>query len=334
MEVNMTKIMLVEDDKSLREIYGVRLLAEGYEITSAGDGEEALAMAVKEHPDLILSDVMMPKISGFDMLDILRATPETKEIKVIMMTALSSEDQRTRGESLGADRYLVKSQVGIEDVVRTVHDVLGDNPTLATPVSQTFGQPVPTMTINNSPQPQQTAPVVPPIITSSPSAPVATIPVQTAPQQTQAISMPQPTAPFSSPAPDSLGTQNMSPAQNLVQTQPAQAPTPRQTTITPITRPTPQPVPQATQAPRFNNPFRSINPAQPAPAPAPQPNSIPQPNLVQDISTPPQTTATPLAPSNDIAAMMERELSNLITPQAPQTPPNPNQNGPINPPQL
>ena len=122
----MTKILLVEDDKSLREIYGVRLLAEGYDIVSAGDGEEALAMAIKERPNLIISDVMMPKISGFDMLDILRSTTETRGIKVIMMTALSSEDQRKRGESLGADRYLVKSQVGIEDVVKTVHDVLGD----------------------------------------------------------------------------------------------------------------------------------------------------------------------------------------------------------------
>src|SRR5690606_8188664 len=122
----MTKILLVEDDKSLREIYGVRLLAEGYEIVSAGDGEEALALAIKERPDLIVSDVMMPKISGFDMLDILRSTTETKEVTVIMMTARSSDDQRARGEALGADRYLVKSQVGIEDVVRTVHEVLAD----------------------------------------------------------------------------------------------------------------------------------------------------------------------------------------------------------------
>ena len=122
----MTKILLVEDDKSLREIYGVRLLAEGYDIVSAGDGEEALAMAIKERPNLIVSDVMMPKISGFDMLDILRSTTETRGIKVIMMTALSSEDQRRRGEALGADRYLVKSQVGIEDVVRTVHEVIED----------------------------------------------------------------------------------------------------------------------------------------------------------------------------------------------------------------
>ena len=122
----MSKVMLVEDDDSLREIYGIRLTAEGYTIVTAKDGEEALAIAVREKPDLIVSDVMMPKISGFDMLDILRATPETKDIKVIMMTALSSEDQRQRGESLGADRYLVKSQVGIEDVVNAVHEVLGD----------------------------------------------------------------------------------------------------------------------------------------------------------------------------------------------------------------
>ena len=119
----MAKILLVEDDQSLREIYGIRLTAEGYEIVPAGDGEEALA----ERPDLIISDVMMPKISGFDMLDILRSTPETKDIKVIMMTALSSDDQRERGERLGADRFLVKSQVGIEDVVNAVHEVLDQN---------------------------------------------------------------------------------------------------------------------------------------------------------------------------------------------------------------
>lgn len=150
----MAKILLVEDDQSLREIYGIRLTAEGYEIVPAGDGEEALAMAVKEKPDLIISDVMMPKISGFDMLDILRSTPETKDIKVIMMTALSSEDQRERGESLGADRFLVKSQVGIEDVVNAVHEVLGDNnPTTPTAVTQAdFIQPGTATTMNQSMQ--------------------------------------------------------------------------------------------------------------------------------------------------------------------------------------
>lgn len=120
----MAKILLVEDDKALREIYGVRLLAEGYDIVSASDGEEAIVMAKKEQPDLILSDVMMPRVSGFDMLDILKSTPETQNVKVIIMTALSSDEQREKGESLGADLYLVKSQVGIEDVVRSVKEVL------------------------------------------------------------------------------------------------------------------------------------------------------------------------------------------------------------------
>lgn len=122
----MSKVMIAEDDDSLREIYSIRLTAEGYTVVSARDGEEALAVAVRERPDLIVSDVMMPKISGFDMLDILRSTPGMDATKVIMMTALSSEDERQRGEALGANRYLVKSQVGIEDVVNAVHEVLGD----------------------------------------------------------------------------------------------------------------------------------------------------------------------------------------------------------------
>ena len=121
----MTKILLVEDDKSLREIYGVRLQAEGYEITSAGNGEEALALAIKERPNLIISDVMMPKISGFDVLDILRNTPETANIHVIMLTALSQPKDKERAEALGVDDYLVKSQVVIGDVIQRVRHHLG-----------------------------------------------------------------------------------------------------------------------------------------------------------------------------------------------------------------
>ena len=120
----MAKILLVEDDNNLREIYGERLLAEGYEIVAARDGEEALSVAITEKPDLIISDVMMPKISGFDMLDILRQTPETKDVKIIMMTALSQAEDKARADMLGANKYLVKSQVTLEDVARVVHDIL------------------------------------------------------------------------------------------------------------------------------------------------------------------------------------------------------------------
>ena len=161
----MSKIMVVEDDASLREIYSIRITAEGYDVVSAGDGEEALAVAVREKPDLILSDVMMPKISGFDMLDILRSTPETASMKVVMMTALSADDQRERGERLGADRYLVKSQVGIEDVINTIHEVLGDR---KAPASNENAQPAQD---SNNPPVQNAAPVAaqPVASTSTPS---------------------------------------------------------------------------------------------------------------------------------------------------------------------
>lgn len=121
----MAKIMIVEDDRNLQSIYGDRLKAEGHTIITASDGEEALAVAVKEKPDLIISDVMMPKISGFDMLDILRTTPETQNVKIIMMTALSQAEDRERADKLGADKYLVKSQVTLDDVARTVNEVVG-----------------------------------------------------------------------------------------------------------------------------------------------------------------------------------------------------------------
>ncbi len=124
----MPKILLVEDDNNLREIYEARLQAEGYQIVSAKDGEEALVVAKAERPDLIISDVMMPKISGFEMLDILRNTPELRETKVIMLTALGQAQDQTRASNLGADLYLVKSQVTLEDIVKSSHDILNDMP--------------------------------------------------------------------------------------------------------------------------------------------------------------------------------------------------------------
>jgi CheY-like chemotaxis protein len=273
----MTKIMLVEDDKSLREIYGIRLLAEGYEIKSAGDGEEALAMAIKERPDLIISDVMMPKISGFDMLDILRSTPETKDIKIIMMTALSSEDQRARGEALGANRYLVKSQVGIEDVVRTVHDVLADVPKNTATPAQMFGSATPSA----RPFMQQTPrPTVQNATTQQTMTP-------------QASMMPQPTAPFSSPAPASLGNQIFNPS-----TQRTNYPN----------------QPSATQT-QPNMP--SATNAQPQPQPYAANTYAPRPTIAQtpyqDIIMPQQNTA----PRPDLSSMINQELNNT-PPQEPR----------------
>jgi CheY-like chemotaxis protein len=316
----MTKILLVEDDKSLREIYGVRLLAEGYDIVSAGDGEEALAMAIKERPQLIVSDVMMPKISGFDMLDILRSTTETKDIKVIMMTALSSEDQRARGEALGANRYLVKSQVGIEDVVRTVHEVLGDA-LVATPTpAQTFGPPAPTSAPRpaaptyapRAPQPTAppaprpvvapqptaaTAPAVPtPSATPAPQAP-APAPYLTSPSTNSTPGLPQPTAPFSSARPANLGERVIHPITpqdgqkpdlgSLIDQELGNAPAP--TTPGPQAFTSPAPTPPQPAAPS-----QPTTPAAPTPSatPAPQAPAPVEPSGISFEETP-RTAAAP-----------------------------------------
>lgn len=117
---HLKKILLVEDDDALASVYITRLQAEGFDIKRVPNGEDALASAVEFKPDLILLDVMMPKVSGFDVLDILRNTPETVNVKVIMLTALSQDSDKQRAEALGVDDYLVKSQVVIADVVDSI----------------------------------------------------------------------------------------------------------------------------------------------------------------------------------------------------------------------
>lgn len=334
----MTKILLVEDDKSLREIYGVRLLAEGYDIVSAGDGEEALAIAIKDRPQLILSDVMMPKISGFDMLDILRSTTETRDIKVIMMTALSSEDQRQRGESLGADRYLVKSQVGIEDVVRTVHEVLADAPGSAsaapaassTPSADTpvggaaaSSQPEPAA----APTPTPAAPATPsttqtPSNTSSSSVTVPPRPTATdntqasAPQPAAQVptadtndsaAMPQPTAPFSTPRPAGLGDrviQPIAPSTEQTDTATEDLAQRMQRELGGDSAAADAPATPVAPSPQPETPAAPEQPPTPA-TPAPEPQTAASNPVADTASQPTDATADKNAPRQPIAANMD-----------------------------
>lgn len=303
----MAKILLVEDDKSLREIYGVRLLAEGYEIVSAGDGEEALAIAIKERPDLIISDVMMPKISGFDMLDILRSTTETKDIKVIMMTALSSEDQRARGESLGADRYLVKSQVGIEDVVRTVHDVLADGVSTPQTAAQTFGTAVPTVAAVPEPAMPATPPPAAPVLAPEPTVPDPTPiapseppmetpePAPVAPPEEQPVAL-SPSEPVAAPA--------APPIINMPPEVPA------------AFQPTPNPLPQPTAPFSSNRPGslgdRIINPINEPPAP------VDMGSLMNQELSNAEPAAEPIGPAPESEPQLADTSSPEPTPDAPQ----------------
>lgn len=119
------KILLVEDDQALANVYKARLDIEGFETVWVENGEEALSEALTFKPDLVLLDAMMPKISGFDVLDIFRNTPDTANLHVIMLTALSQPKDKERAENLGVDDYLVKSQVVIGDVIERVRHHLG-----------------------------------------------------------------------------------------------------------------------------------------------------------------------------------------------------------------
>lgn len=119
------RILLVEDDDNLADVYTTRFEAEGFTIKRVPNGEDALASALQFKPDLILLDIMMPKVSGFDVLDILKNTPETATIKIVMLTALGQEADQARAKELGVDDFLIKSQVVIADVVERVKGHLG-----------------------------------------------------------------------------------------------------------------------------------------------------------------------------------------------------------------
>ena len=119
------KILLVEDDDALANTYITRLQVEGFDIRRVANGEEALAAAKDYKPNLVVLDAMMPKISGFDVLDILRNTPETANLKIVMLTALSQESDKQRAQGLGVDDYMVKSQVVMSDVVDRIKFHLG-----------------------------------------------------------------------------------------------------------------------------------------------------------------------------------------------------------------
>ena len=328
----MAKIMLVEDDKSLREIYSIRLVAEGYNIVSAGDGEEALGLAVQEKPDLIISDVMMPKISGFDMLDILRSTPETKDIKVIMMTALSSDEQRQRSEALGAAKHLVKSQCGIEDVINAVHEVLGDAPNTAAQANiatlnataTTAGKAAAEITPLNQPIPDMTnikteaTTVVAPQDSSIP-APDSTR-AMTSDQEMQPSVASAPSeapAPAMEPTPISAAPVAPStPAQPVVPEAPAQPVAP-EAPAAPVAPATPaQPAtPSAPTAPAQPAPVAPEAPAAPT-APVQNPAGENPVNFNQaSVAKPVAVSATQSAPVQPVAGANTPVQGTALTPQ-------------------
>jgi two-component system phosphate regulon response regulator PhoB len=118
------KILIIEDEDLLANVYVRRFDVEGFETKRVSNGEEAVASAKEYKPNLILLDLMLPGINGLDVLDALRKDPETKEITVIVFSALGQESDRTRALELGANDYIVKSYVVLTDVVEKIRGYL------------------------------------------------------------------------------------------------------------------------------------------------------------------------------------------------------------------
>lgn len=117
-------ILLVDDDLTLREMYEERLKAEGFNIIQASNGEEAIKKAKDNKPNVILLDIMMPKINGFDVLKELKADADIKDVPVIVLTALIQDVDRLQGKKLGAADYIVKSETMPGEVIEKIKKVI------------------------------------------------------------------------------------------------------------------------------------------------------------------------------------------------------------------
>jgi CheY-like chemotaxis protein len=118
------RILLAEDDRILRKAGEVSLRKKGYEVIPAVDGEDALAKARDQKPDLVLLDVMMPKMHGFDVLFALKADPSVRDIPVIMLTNLEQPADIQRAADAGAHSYLVKSNMNLDELAARIAEAL------------------------------------------------------------------------------------------------------------------------------------------------------------------------------------------------------------------
>ena len=118
------RILLAEDDRILRKAGEVSLRKRGYEVIPAVDGEDALAKAREHKPDLVLLDVMMPKMQGFEVLHALKGDPSVSDIPVIMLTNLESAADIKRAADAGAHSYLVKSNMNLDELAARIADAL------------------------------------------------------------------------------------------------------------------------------------------------------------------------------------------------------------------
>ena len=121
-----SSILLVEDDEFLAELYATKLNLEGFDVSLAVDGEKGLKMVKEKKPDLILLDIILPKMDGFELLKTLKNDKALKDIPVILLTNLSQKDEVKKGLELGAQDYLIKAHFMPSEVVKKIKKTIGN----------------------------------------------------------------------------------------------------------------------------------------------------------------------------------------------------------------
>lgn len=122
----MKKILFIEDESALQKTFGDILKQEGYEMISALDGEIGLRLAKTKKPNLILLDLILPKVHGFEVLKKLKEDKETKDVPIIVLTNLEGIRDVEQALELGATTYLVKAQYSLEEVIEKIKKALSE----------------------------------------------------------------------------------------------------------------------------------------------------------------------------------------------------------------
>jgi len=123
--IMMKKILLIEDDKFLRELMVKKLLTMDYDVTSAVDGESGLSMIKEIKPDVVLLDLILPGINGFEVLEKAKQDPEIADIPVIILSNLGQKEDIERGQKLGAADFMIKAHFTPQEVVNKIKTILG-----------------------------------------------------------------------------------------------------------------------------------------------------------------------------------------------------------------
>jgi len=118
------KVLVVEDDTLLKDMLGQQLTKEGWQVLHATEGEQAIALSVSEKPDVILLDLLLPGMSGFDVLSSIKEKEETKGIPVIILSNLGQQEDIDKGMKLGASDFMIKSNFTLDEVSSKIKEVI------------------------------------------------------------------------------------------------------------------------------------------------------------------------------------------------------------------